>query len=48
MKTLIRLIYQRTESSAKLLVARELTFGYQKNWKNYCLAEKSLTLHKRF
>ena len=48
MKTLIRLICKKTETSAKLLEARELTFGYQKNCKNCCLAEKLLTLQKGF
>jgi len=48
MKTLNGFICQRTETSAKLLEARELTFGYKKKWKNYCLAEKLLTLQKGF
>ena len=33
-------IYRRTETSAGFLEARELTFWYHKNSKNYCLAEK--------
>ena len=33
-------ICQRKETGARLLETRELTFGYHKNWQNYCLAEK--------
>jgi hypothetical protein len=41
-------ICERIETSARLLETRELTFGYHKNWKNYCLAEKLLILKNGF
>ena len=41
-KALNGFISQRIETSGRLLEARELTFGDNKKWKNYFLAEKLL------